>query len=119
MASTFKRGGKNNRSGYWYIQYYDHTGHRRTKCSKTTVKSAAERIAAKIEADEALLREGVIDPGEQSYREESQKFVEEHLEVYETKLIYLYFIEHSNSGSLEYVSIIIEKYFNISIICSQ
>jgi hypothetical protein len=54
MASAFKRGGKGNRHGYYYIAWKDHNGKRRTKCSGTSDKAAAERIGAKLEADAAL-----------------------------------------------------------------
>ncbi len=61
MATVFKRGGKNNRGGAYYISWYDHTGKRRTKSARTTDKATADRITAKLEADAALRREGVID----------------------------------------------------------
>ena len=34
MATAFKRGGKSNRHGYYYVAWRDHNGKRRTKCSK-------------------------------------------------------------------------------------
>jgi hypothetical protein len=46
MATVFKRGGKGNRDGYWYIQWWDWTSkgkRRRTKCTRTTDKATAER----------------------------------------------------------------------------
>jgi len=58
MASIFKRDGKGN----YLIAWKDHTGRRREKSSKTTDKRAAERIAAKLEGEAALRREGVVDP---------------------------------------------------------
>ena len=61
MATVFKRGGKKAK-GYWYVQWYDHNGKRRSKCTQTTDKATAERIARKHEADAALRRDGVIDP---------------------------------------------------------
>ena len=33
-----------------------------TKSARTTDKASAERIAAKLDADAALRREGVVDP---------------------------------------------------------
>ena len=38
--------------------YFDHTGKRQSRSARTTDKTAAERIAAKFEADAALRREG-------------------------------------------------------------
>ena len=86
MASVYKRGGKNNRQGYYYVQWYDHTGKRRTKNTRTTDKATAERIANKLEADAALRRDGVIDPTLDAISKESQRSVESHLADYESKL---------------------------------
>ena len=57
MATVFKRNGKGN----WIISWYDAEGKRRCKSSKTTDHATAERIAAKLEAEVALRREGVVD----------------------------------------------------------
>ncbi len=57
MASLYKRQGR----GAWIIQYVDGAGRRVQRSSRTTDKRAAERIAAKLEADTALRRDGVID----------------------------------------------------------
>ena len=86
MASVFKRGGKSNRGGKYSIAWSDHTGKRRTKSSGTTDKAAAERIAAKYEADAALRREGVIDPTLDAIGKESQRSIALHLADYESKL---------------------------------
>jgi hypothetical protein len=53
MATIFKRGGKGKRGGRYYISYFDHHGNRQTRSARTTDKAAAERIAAKLEADAA------------------------------------------------------------------
>ncbi len=58
MATVFKRQGK----GPWIIQYFDHLGKRRERSTRTTDKRAADRLAAKLMADVALRRDGVIDP---------------------------------------------------------
>ncbi len=58
MASIYKRNG----IGKYRIDWFDHTGKRRTKSSGTTCKATATRIAAKLEAEAALKRERVIDP---------------------------------------------------------
>ena len=57
MASIFKR----SPEGSWLVSYFDHTGRRRNRSTRTTDYRAAQRIAAKLEADAALRREGVID----------------------------------------------------------
>ena len=56
MATVFKRGGKGNRGGNYYIQWYDHTGKRRSKSAKTTDMATAQRIASKLEAEVAELK---------------------------------------------------------------
>jgi integrase len=86
MASVYKRGGKNNRGGYWYASWKDHEGNRRIKCTKTTDKAAAERIANKLEADAALRREGVIDPTLEAVAKQSRRTIESLLGEYEAKL---------------------------------
>ena len=85
MASVFKRGGKRAK-GYYYATWKDHTGKRRTKCTKTTDKATAERIARKFETEAALRREGVIDPALDAISKESQRTIESHLADYESKL---------------------------------
>ncbi len=86
MASVFKRGGKNNRGGSYYVSWVDHTGQRQTRSAKTTDKATAERIGAKLEADAALRREGVIDPTLDAIGKESQRSIESHLADHESKL---------------------------------
>ena len=86
MASVFKRGGKKNRGGSYYVSWTDHSGQRQTKSAKTTDKATAERIGAKLEADAALRRDGVIDPTLDAIGKESQRSIESHLADYEAKL---------------------------------
>ena len=57
MASIFRRRGE----GPYIISYFDQTGRRRERSSRTTDKKTADRIASKLEADVALRREGIID----------------------------------------------------------
>src|SRR5579862_717148 len=86
MATVFKRGGKHNRNGYWYIQWFDHDGERHTKCAKTTDKAAAERIAAKLESDTALRRDGVINSALERFALEERRPLAEHLADFEANL---------------------------------
>ena len=86
MASVFKRGGKSNRGGYWYAAWNDHTGQRRTRCTKTTDKATAERLAHKYEADAALRRDGVVDATLDAINKESKRSIESHVTDYEAKL---------------------------------
>lgn len=85
MATVYKRGGKKNRHGYYYGQWFDHQGKRRTKCTFTTDKAAAERIAQKHEADAALRREGVIDVAAETVGKQSRISIEAHLVDYRAK----------------------------------
>src|SRR3954462_8239021 len=86
MATVFKRGGKNNRGGYYYASWYDHNGHRRTKCTRTTDKATAERIARHHENAAAQRREGLIDPNDDRYAAEGRKPLDEHLGDYTAAL---------------------------------
>ena len=86
MATIFKRGGKGKRGGRYYISFFDHNGNRQTRTARTTDKATAERIAAKLEADAALRRDGVVDPLLDSICEQSRRAVESHLKDYEAKL---------------------------------
>ena len=75
MASIFKRKGK----GSWIIFWFDHEGRRREKSSRTTDKRAAERIAAKLEGDAALRRNGVVDPRADDFASAERRSLQEHL----------------------------------------
>ncbi len=78
MASVFKRKGKGN----YMIAWVDHAGRRREKSSRTTDKRTAERIAAKMEGDVALRREGVVDPNLDHYAKQGRRPIHEHLDEY-------------------------------------
>jgi len=86
MATIFKRGGRGKRGGRYYISYFDHKGRRQTRSARTTDKATAERIAAKLEADAALRRDGVVDPQLDGICEQSRRSVESHLKDYEAKM---------------------------------
>ncbi|MCA9206354.1 MAG: hypothetical protein KDA59_25050, partial [Planctomycetales bacterium] len=86
MATVFKRGGKGNRGGYYYVSWFDHTGKRRTKCAKTTDKAAAERLAAKLETEAMERRSGLIDATAEAIGEQTRRSIESHLADYEAKL---------------------------------
>ena len=85
MATVFKRGGKKAK-GYWYASWTSHNGKRTTKCTFTTDKATAERIARKNEADAALRRDGVIDPALDATCHESARTIESHLTDYKIKM---------------------------------
>lgn len=85
MATVFKRGGKKAK-GHYYASWTDHNGRRQTKCTFTSDKATAERIARKYESDAALRREGVIDAALDAICKESGRSIEAHLADYESKL---------------------------------
>ena len=85
MATIYKRGGKGNRGGRYYISYFDHKGKRQSHSARTTDKATAERIAAKLEADAALRRDGVVDPNSMRSAN-SPAAVESHVKDYEAKM---------------------------------
>ena len=60
MATVFKRKG---RSPFWKVQWFDASGVRREKSSRTTDKRRAQALADKLESDAMLRREGIIDIG--------------------------------------------------------
>jgi integrase len=96
VATIFKRKG----GSAWLIQYFDGSGRRREKSSRTTDRRAAERIANKLEADAALRREGVIDGRQERFSEEARKPLAEHVEAY---------LEHCRGRSITAKSIYAKK----------
>lgn len=78
MVSVFKRAN----SCKWYIAWKDHTGKRIVKSSGTTDKTAAARMARKLEADAMLRAEGVIDPRVEAIALEGSKRIKDTLRLY-------------------------------------
>ena len=78
MATVFKRRGK----GPWLIQYFDGSGKRRECSSRTTDRKTADRVAAKLEADVALERAGVVDPRQAKLATENRRPLSEHIAAY-------------------------------------
>lgn len=87
MASIFKRGGKENRDGYYYVSWFDHAGKRRSKCARTTDKATAERIGAKLDTEAAKRREGLIDPQLEQFACEARRPLAELIVEYKAKLV--------------------------------
>jgi integrase len=82
MASVFKKRGR----GYWIVRYTDGSGKRREHSTGTTDRQAASRIAAKLEADAALRRDGVIDLHAERYAVEAKRPIQEHVADFERSL---------------------------------
>jgi len=78
MASLIKRDKRPN----WIAKYTNHKGKRVERSTKTSDKRAAERIAAKWQAEEALKREGVIDPAVADFNTHAKRPIEEHIHDY-------------------------------------
>src|SRR4051812_25559354 len=86
MASVFKRGGQKNRNGWYYAAFLDHSGRRKTVCTRTADKAVAERIAKKWEAEAMLRRAGVIDPAMEGISDQAHRLIESHLIDYESRM---------------------------------
>lgn len=63
---------------YWY----DHTGKRRKKSTRTTDRRTAERLLAKYVADAALRRDGVVDPRTDRFSEANRVPLADHTAAY-------------------------------------
>jgi hypothetical protein len=86
MATIYKDASKKKGKGYWYAMWFDHGGRRLKKCTRTTDKAAAERIAAKYEAEAALRREGVVDATKERTAVQSRRPLAEHMADYRAEL---------------------------------
>jgi integrase len=69
-------------SGPWIATFWDHTGKRREHSTRTTDRQAAERILTKLVADDALRRDGVIDPRDDRFAKEGRRPFAEHVGEY-------------------------------------
>jgi integrase len=86
MATIYKRGGKGSRGARYYISYFNHRGERVSRSARTTDRAAAERIAAKLEAEAALRRDGVVDPTLDDITRQSRRTIASHLEDFTAKM---------------------------------
>ena len=77
---------KRSVGGFWIASWYDHTGMRCGRSTRTTDRRAAERILVKHVADTALKHERVIDPQMAAIADESARSIESHLADFETKM---------------------------------
>lgn len=68
--------------GPWIAAYWDHRGKRREHSTRTTDRQAAERILAKLVADDRLRRDGVIDPRDDRFAKEGRRSLTEHAAEY-------------------------------------
>ncbi len=70
--------------GPWVAAWFDHTGKRRIRSTRTTDKRAAERLLAKYVADAALRRDGVVDPRHDRFSAANRVELAEHVDAYIT-----------------------------------
>ncbi len=73
---------KRTPTGNWIAFWYDENSKRREKSTGTTDRAAAERILARITADVALRREGVIDSRQDNLARQGRRPILEHLADY-------------------------------------
>src|SRR5262245_34330251 len=78
MATIYKKKGRRA----WHVQWFDHTGKRRERSTRTTDYRAAERVAAQLTAHAALRREGVVDASKDRFAEADRKPLTQHVEDY-------------------------------------
>jgi len=81
-GSLFKR----SAGGCWIASWYDYTGQRRTRSTRTTDRAAAQRILTKYTGDTALRREGVIDPRADVLAGHGRRTLVAHLDDFEAAL---------------------------------
>jgi integrase len=70
--------------GPWVAAWFDHTGKRRIKSTRTTDKRTAERLLAKYVADTALRRDGVVDPRFDRFSEANRVELAKQVDAYLT-----------------------------------
>lgn len=73
---------RRNDRGPWIASWYDYSGKRRERSTRTTDRAAAERILNKHTAGAALRREGVIDPRDDRHATEGRRTLAEHAAAY-------------------------------------
>jgi len=86
MATVYKRGGKRGRGGSYYVAWTDHSGKRRSKRTGTSDKATAQRIGAKLDAEAAKRREGLIDADAETFAEQAALPLANHLLDFKAKM---------------------------------
>ncbi len=80
QGTLFKRDDR----GPWIARWFSHDGKRLEQSTRTTDKTAAERILCKHVADAALRRDGVVDARKDRFAVEGRKPLAEHFAAYVT-----------------------------------
>ena len=68
--------------GPWVAAWFDHTGKRRIRSTRTTDRRTAERLLAKYVADAALRRDGVVDPKHDRFSAANRVPLTKHVDAY-------------------------------------
>jgi len=79
MASIYKR--NDVASNKWYIAYKDEHGKSRVRVGFTD-KKQTQRLASELEENARLIREGLVDPGEQRLKKHRERPLDDHLSEY-------------------------------------
>src|SRR3954466_9992331 len=82
MATIFKPQGR----AKYVIQYFDENGVRR-KATGSSDKRVTEQLAAKLERDVLLRKQGLIDPRAESYRDHGARPLADHLDDWHATLL--------------------------------
>jgi integrase/recombinase XerD len=86
MATIYKRTqDRGKRRTPWYIGYTDHTGRRRT-AKGFTDKAETERLAAQLEDDARLIRQGLKEPDNELLAEHKHGPISGHIQEFEKHL---------------------------------
>ena len=86
MATIYKRSqDRGKRRAPWYIGYTDHNGRRRT-AKGFTDKAETERLAARLEDEARMIREGLKEPDYECLPNTSSADFEHHVDAFENHL---------------------------------
>ena len=86
MATIYKRSqDRGKRRAPWYIGYTDHNGRRRT-AKGFTDKAETERLAARLEDDARLIRQGLKEPDNELLAEHKHARISLHVGAFEDHL---------------------------------
>jgi len=102
MASIYKRGSDKKRKGSaYYISYTDHTGKRCTTKGYSD-KGLTQQLAARLEHEAKLRRDGLVDAEMEHCRDVRQAPIKTHLATFERAL-------QSRANTTRYVSLIVHR----------
>ena len=86
MPSVYKKGGKKNRHGNYYISFRGPDGRLRTQCAWTTDHATALRLARQLENEATEIREGLVDPAAETRRRHEARPLTDHCDDFTAHL---------------------------------